>query len=223
MRTAHLDDRTQILAKTFITVPGFGQSTFLPAEGTSVLRFIFRDRPDELSAFAEVAGFIDSLLATVDVADGFTEFPVAGPIRFKDAGKHGVDATFDLAIAFDDGLAVEEWVESAGIVDDEFVELILGPVTWLWDEDSLTDALVDARMEAVVDAVLAAGDYAQLLKGGRGIATLVEAEELDSVVSFPSSDAHEERPSLGDALTPTNPALITVEVNTKFRVRKHKK
>lgn len=214
------------MAKTFITVPGFGQSLFLPEAGTTTLRFIFRDRSDALSAFAEVTGFIDSLLATVDAEDGFTEFPVAGPIRFKDVGKRGaVDATFDLSISFHDGLAIEEWVESAGIVDDEFVELVLGPVTWLWDEETLTEAVAEARIDAIVDAVLLASEYAGLLKGGRGIASVVEAEELDSEVSFPSRDSgvEEERPSLGRALTPVHPAVVTVEISSKFRVRKNKK
>lgn len=216
------------MAKTFVTVLGSGQISRTASQGSSTLRFNFADRENASAAVGEVTGFIDALLSDIDLEEaGLLELPVASTVHIVEHDIDSVSAFFDLSIVFYFGAAVEEWLESFGIVDDDLVTVSVGPVDWAWDEDGLDEATIFARVEAVQDARLKADDYGLALDVTAEPSTpkLVLIDELSVDVELPCMCPvfnfldQLEAVTVGEALTPSAEFSVTVEIEATFSIR----
>jgi hypothetical protein len=213
-----------ILAKTFITVSGSGQAPCLPDSGEAVIRFAFNHRQDAASAVGEITGFIDALLdegVHLDDAGLFCQ-PTAGPVRIVELWDGRVNAFVDLAVHFYDGAAFSGWLDESGVDEDDLVDVSVSPVTWAWSDEALRGAEALARLEAFFNADSKVDDYVIAIETEFEIvdAMLTKVDEVDANVTLPGCAVElDTDATLEDALTPTNEAMVTVDLFATFKLK----
>jgi len=201
---------------TIVRVPIDGFARRRLNAGSFDLLFTFPPVPTQEQAEGETAGYIDSLLSTLDgVTFGSGYAPVASDIRVVDfAGQY--EASFTLHVHFTEDADVDGWLDSSGLLDSELVTIVPSPVTWTLTEDAHASLVSEARINAIDSSKGAVLDYEEALEGEE--AKVVEILELSQSVEVREPVVLKQPMTLREYLDIVPEALVTVHVGFTIEV-----
>ena len=201
---------------TIVRVPIDGFARRRLSAGSFDILFTFPPVPTKEQAEGETAGYIDSLLSTLDgVTFGSGYAPVASEVRVVDfVGQY--EASFTLHIHFTEDADVDSWLDGSGLFDPELVTIVPSPVTWSLTDELHTDLVARARLDAVDTSKRAVIDYQEALEGED--ATVIEVLEISQHVEIREPLALGQPTTLREHLDVVPEAVVAVRVGFTIEV-----